>query len=146
VGWYGEDTDLGWAVLQAGWQRAFADDAVIYHDVEERGVRWRIRYGYRERRNLMKVAARRPAFRESAFWRPWAFQRDDVLTTLAVAGLVLALKWRPALLLTLPYVRFRRPPRGHGRPIAFAGERFMVDVAQALGVAVGAATNGIVVV
>ena len=69
LGLYGEDTMLGWAAIAAGWERGFVDAAVVRHDVEERGVRWRVRWGYRERRNLMAVAARHPEFRQQAFWR-----------------------------------------------------------------------------
>lgn len=142
----GEDTDVGWAVVDAGWESAFVDDAVVVHDVVERGVSWRIRYGFQERRNLMTVAARHPSFRRAAFWRPWAFQRDDVLSTLAFVGVALGLRWRPALVLVVPYVRYRRPPPGHARPFPFACERLAVDMAQAAGVAVGAVTNRLVVV
>jgi glycosyltransferase involved in cell wall biosynthesis len=133
-----EDTAAGWSALEAGWQRGFVDDAVVHHDVDDRGVHWRARFSYRERRNLMSIAARFPAFRREAFWRPWAFQRDDALATLAVVGVVLGLRWRPALLLVLPYARERRPPKGHPRPVAVTVERVYVDVAQAAGVAVGA--------
>lgn len=31
--WYGEDTDLGWKVLRCGWQRGFAGEALVHHEV-----------------------------------------------------------------------------------------------------------------
>ena len=146
IAWYGEDTSAAWSAIEAGWQRGFIAGAVVHHDVVERGVRWRAGFGYKERRNLMAVAARHPGFRREAFWRSWAFQRDDAITTLAIVGVALALRWRLALVLVLPYARWRRPPRGHSRPIAFMAERVLVDVAQATGVAVGAVRHRVFVV
>lgn len=140
IRWYGEDTAAGWAVLEAGWDRGFAPDAVVVHDVEERGVWWHVQAGLYER-NLVGVAARYPGFRAEAFWRPWAFRRENVAATAALAGLVLATRWRPALLLVVPWLRWRRPPEGHHRYAALLAERAAVDAAQAVGLAVGSATH-----
>src|SRR5207247_492527 len=102
ISYYGEDTALGWSVLEAGWRRGFAEDAVAYHDVEERGLRYHVRTGLLER-NVVALAKRFPGYRRDAFWRPWAHRPEDAAFAMAVAGLALARWHRPALLLVLPY-------------------------------------------
>ena len=144
IGWYGEDSAAGWAVLEAGWRRGFAAAAFVEHDVEERGVRWHVRNGLLER-NVVGVAARFPGFRAEAFWRPWAFRRQNAAITAAVAGLALATRWRPAALLALPYLWWRRPPRGVAQPARYFAECVAVDLAQAAGLAAGSVRHGILV-
>jgi GT2 family glycosyltransferase len=146
IGWYGEDTALGWAVVGRGFGRAYAGDAVVVHDVEERGLGWHLRNGFNER-NLVTVAARHPAFRHAAFWRPWAFRRENAAVVGVWAALVLGLglRWRPAALLALPWLRWRRPPRRHHRWLALYAERLAVDSAQSAGLLAGSARNRIVV-
>ncbi|HEX9549346.1 MAG TPA: glycosyltransferase family A protein [Acidimicrobiales bacterium] len=102
-GWFAEDTLLGWSVIEAGWERAWADDAVVEHELSDRPFRWHIQKHYLEG-HLVGVAARFPQIR-TMFWRPWAIKRDNALFALAVVGLVLGIRWRPALLLTVPYLR-----------------------------------------
>jgi glycosyltransferase involved in cell wall biosynthesis len=127
--WYGEDTAAGWAVLEAGWERDFATDAVVVHDLEERGLRWRVRHGWLER-NLVALAFRHPDLRRDAFWRPWAFRADGVALVAAVAAGGLARR-RPAVLLgLLPYLWLRRLPLH--RPRLAAG-LVLVDIAQISG-------------
>ncbi|HEX4490320.1 MAG TPA: glycosyltransferase [Acidimicrobiia bacterium] len=136
IGNYGEDCAAGWAVIAAGWRRGFAEAALAYHDVEERGVRYHLRTGLLER-HVARLARRHPEFREEAFWRPWAFRRENAAFTLAVAGLALSLRHRPALLLVVPYVRLRMPPPQHPRRLRFLAERIAVDSAQFAGMRVG---------
>jgi GT2 family glycosyltransferase len=142
---YGEDASLGWTVVDAGWQRGFARDAVVYHDTEERGVRYHVRTGLLER-NVARIAKQHPEFRRAAFWRPWAFRRENAAFTVAVAGLLLALTGRRAgLLLALPYVRLRLPPEGHPRPTRLFCERVLVDAAQFTGMRLGSVRHGLAV-
>ncbi|MCU1427035.1 MAG: glycosyl transferase family 2 [Actinomycetia bacterium] len=136
IGNYGEDAALGWAVLEAGWQRDYAADAIAYHDVEERGVRYHLRTGLLDR-NVARIAKRHPQFRRDAFWQPWAFRRENAAFTIALAGLLLTPWRRSALLLVLPYVRLRLPPRGHPRRSRFLFERVAVDAAQFAGMRMG---------
>lgn len=130
VRWYGEDTSAGWKVVETGAERDFATDAVVTHDLEERGLRWRIRHGWLER-NLVALALRHPGLRASAFWRPWAFRREGAALPIALGALVVARR-RPvaAVLLALPYVALRRLPLH--RPRAAAG-MVAIDVAQLAG-------------
>jgi GT2 family glycosyltransferase len=145
IGWYGEDAALGWAVVDAGWDRAFAGDAAVTHDVEERGLGWHVRNGFNER-NLVTIAARHPRFRDEAFWKPWAFRRENV----AVMGVWLAVlgvgrrRW-PLLALALPWLRWRRPPPRHHRAAALVAERLVVDSAQAAGLLAGSVRSRILV-
>ena len=107
IRWYGEDTSAGWKVLDAGWERDFAVDAVVVHDVEERGIRWRIRHAWLEA-HLVELAARHPGLRREAFWRRWAFRRESVTLPLAALGLAAATRRPLAALLVVPYLLPRR--------------------------------------
>jgi GT2 family glycosyltransferase len=133
---YGEDTVAGWSVVDAGWERGYAGDAVVLHDVEERGVGWHVRAGLQEH-HLVDIAVRHPGFRAEAFWRPWAFRRENAACTAALAGVVLARWWRPALLLAVPYLRWRFPRAHHPERARLALERLAVDAAQSASLAVG---------
>jgi GT2 family glycosyltransferase len=128
--WYGEDTAAGWKVVEAGWERDFATDAVVVHDVEDRGLRWRIRHGWLET-NLVCLAGRHPGLRASALWRRWAFRPQSLTLPLALAGVVAALLWTPwAALAVLPYLVGR--PELLRRPRALAGTT-LVDAAATVG-------------
>jgi glycosyltransferase involved in cell wall biosynthesis len=105
---WGEDTELGWKVLAAGWDRAFAADAVVTHPVERRGMRWYVRTGLRDT-TVVQVAVRYPEFRRAAYWRRWAYRREDAALVTAAGGIIAALWWRPAVLVALPYLWWRRP-------------------------------------
>jgi GT2 family glycosyltransferase len=138
LGLYGEDTALGWAVLEQGWESGFCDGALVSHEVAERGVRWWAWFTYVAERNLVSVAARFPSFRSSAYWRPWAFKQQHAYYALAVTGVVLSFWKRPLSLLVLPYFWARRPPRHHARYVALVAERVAVDTGGFLGRKVGA--------
>lgn len=108
IGFWGEDTSAGWKVVEAGWGRGFAAEAVVVHPVEHRGLRWFVDTGLLDT-NIIRVAQAHPGFRREAFWRPWAYRREDGAFVLALAGCAGALRWRPALIATLPYLWWRRP-------------------------------------
>jgi len=108
IGWFGEDTAAGWKALDAGWDRGFASEAVVTHPVERRGYRWFMRNGLLER-NIIGLASVHPGFRAEAFWRPWAYRKEDAAFKVAVLGALLGLRFRPALLLVIPYVWWQRP-------------------------------------
>jgi glycosyltransferase involved in cell wall biosynthesis len=107
IGFHGEETSAAWAALDFGWQRGWADDAVIEHIVEERPWRWHLRFQYLDR-NIVIVAARHPAFRRSAFWRPWAAHPENALFAAGLAGVLLGARWRLGLLATVPYLVWLR--------------------------------------
>jgi GT2 family glycosyltransferase len=112
-GFFGEETSLGWSVVEAGWQRAWAEDAVVEHPLVERSWRWHLQFHYLER-NIVRLAVRHPQIR-TMFWRPWAVKRENALFALAAAGLVTASRQRSAVALTVPYLVWLFPP-GH-RPM-----------------------------
>jgi GT2 family glycosyltransferase len=141
IGWYGEDTELGWSVLDSGWRRGFAREAVAFHDVVERGLGWHIHNAYLQG-NLVAIAKRHPQMAREAFWRPWAFHRYEPWFALGAAGVAITMtSWRrpwrrPAVLLFVQWYRLRRPPPRHHRWLALLGERFVVDAAATAGMAV----------
>jgi glycosyltransferase involved in cell wall biosynthesis len=136
VAW-GEDSAAGWAVVEAGWGRDFIADAVVAHDVEVRGWLWHLRRGYLDR-IIVQLAAEHPGYRGEAFWRPWAYRREDPAFLAAVAGLAVAIRWRPAALAALPYLWWRRPSVRKPRFVRTCVQSVVVDAARAAGQLTGA--------
>lgn len=144
IGWWCEDTALGWSVLEHGWGRGFAPEAVVRHEVEDRGVGWHIKHGYLEG-NLVGLAVRYPGLRQECFWRPWALRPENAAFALAalglaggLAGTLVRARWAtPALTLTFPWLRMRRPPSLHPRHLRLMAERAAVDAARLAGMARG---------
>lgn len=106
IGYFGEETSLGWRALEAGWKRGFAADAVVEHALEERPWSWHLKIRFLEG-HLVKLAKEHPEMR-SMLWRPWAVRREDALFALALAALPAALWRRSALVGTLPYLAWLR--------------------------------------
>lgn len=129
---WGEDTAAGWKVVEAGWERAFVPGAVAVHEVELRSLGWHVKTGYLDRL-IITLGVRHPGYRREAFWRPWAYRREDAAFLVAVAAGVAALRWRPAALAALPYLWWRRPSiRRPGFLPTFA-QYLVIDVARATG-------------
>lgn len=105
---FGEDTSMGWSILEAGFEARFDPDAVVAHDVTRPGFRARLRERAMEG-NLVRVARLHPGFRAEACWRPWAYRREDVLFLAAVASLAAAVRVRPAAIGALPWLVARWP-------------------------------------
>ena len=146
IRYYTEDTSLGWSVVAHGWRRGYAEGAVALHDVEERGLGYHLRTGLLER-NVARMAKRHPAFRDEAFWRPYAFRCEGATFALALAGVLVARR-SPLVgaTLVLPYVRIRLPPAGHPRRGRFFLERVLVDAAQFAGMRWGSLQHRVLVV
>jgi GT2 family glycosyltransferase len=130
--WWGEDTDLGWRVVEAGWDRAFAADAVVVHEVIDRGWRWAAKFGWLDSR-VIEVAAKHPQVRREGFWRPWAIHRQGAEFAAAIVGLSLATRWKPAALLALPYMFYRRPPIRRPGTIRIGLQTLAVDSVRLAG-------------
>lgn len=130
IGWFGEDTALGWRVVDAGWERSFADDVVVVHDLEDRGMWWRVRHALLER-TLVELSLRHHDLRHRWFWRPWSMEAKGPVVAAAAAGLIVAVRWRPAVLATTPWL-WRRRHLVRRDPL-LAGGVFVVDVAQLAG-------------
>jgi GT2 family glycosyltransferase len=144
-GWWGEDSELGWRVVEAGWGRSFSFEAEVVHSVQERGWRWYARTGFLER-HTMKLARDHAGFRREAFWRPWAFRQEDVIFMLAAVGLVAGLRRRPALVLALPYLWRRRPRAGLQGTLRFFAQNVAVDASRSAGQLWGAVQHRIMVI
>ncbi len=132
IGWWGEDTAAGWASLEAGWRRGFAADAEVTHPLEHRGWSWFVRNGLLER-NMIAIGASHPGFRQAAFWRPWAFRREDAAFALALAAAVGAVWFLPALVFAAPYVWWRRPSVRHLSFFRLCLQIPVVDAARLVG-------------
>jgi hypothetical protein len=77
--------------------------------VIDRGWRYAAKFGWLDYQTVL-VAARHPLIRSQGFWRPWALQRQSAEFALALAGLMIGIKWRPAALSAVPYLVRNRPP------------------------------------
>jgi GT2 family glycosyltransferase len=145
IGWWGEDSVCGWRVLEAGWTRGFTFNASVVHAVQIRGWRWHFQQAFLDR-NVIKIAAELPAFRQEAFWRPWALRREDATFMLAVFGLLVALRFRPAALLMLPYLWMRKPHWDYPSPLRYMAESVALDGARSWGQIRGAVEARILVI
>jgi glycosyltransferase involved in cell wall biosynthesis len=129
---YGEDCAAGWRVLEAGFERAFCAEAVVTHPLERRGFAWYVRNGYREHR-IVACAAKHPGFRQAAFWRGWAYRKEDPALVAAVVGLLLSRWSRLALVAALPYLWWRRPSVRHLNFFRLCLQIPVVDAARVAG-------------
>jgi GT2 family glycosyltransferase len=145
IGWWGEDAAAGWKVIEAGWNRGFAQDAVVVHEVTNRSMWWYVRNGVREA-NMVRLAAQYPGFRRQAFWRSWAYRREDAAFVAALAGLLAATKWKPAALAALPYLWWQRPSIRQRDFLVQGFERVAVDAARSAGQLAGAVRYRVLVV
>ena len=136
-GWYCEDTIAGWRVLDAGWTRGFADEALVTTEVERRRMKWWINKSlvhYIE----VDVAKKHPGFRREAWWKPWAPRRHDAAFALGCVGLLAATRRPWAASLALPYVFIRRPPVRQRGFIRRCAQTASVDTARCGGILYGA--------
>jgi len=136
VAW-GEDSAAGWAVVEAGWGRGFVPGAVAVHDVEQRSLGWHLRHAYLDH-VIIGLAVAHPGYRREAFWRPWAYRREDVAFLAALAGVFAARRWRPAALAALPYLWWRRPSVRRPGFVVSCAQHVAVDAARAAGQLTGA--------
>lgn len=144
INWWGEDTALGWEVLKRGWRRGDASNAIVVHDVSERGWSWYLRAAWLER-NLVGLSAAYPEFRRSAFWRPWAFHRRDIFTAVALIGVLCSLRRRTAILGVLPYIlTAETKPRGP-RSLRYFLEEALIECARLGGHVAGSLESKVLV-
>lgn len=116
----------------------------MVHPVQQRGFRWFVKNGYLESR-LVACAAKHPGFRQVAFWRPWAYRREDPAFFLALFGLLAAVRYRPALLLVLPYVWWQRPSVRNVNFFRLCLQVPVVDAARMAGHVRGSLEHGVFV-
>ncbi|MBV9486999.1 MAG: glycosyltransferase family 2 protein [Frankiaceae bacterium] len=131
-----EDTLAGWSALDAGWESAFAPDAVVSHDVDTRSLKWWVKTSLSQYREVA-IAKRFPAYREQTFWRPWAPRRHDAAFVAAAVGAIAATRWRPAVLAAVPYLVWRRPSVSQGQFARGCVETVIIDSARTAGNLIG---------
>jgi glycosyltransferase involved in cell wall biosynthesis len=102
----GEDTDLAWRAREGGVRSVFVDEAVVHHGVVDLGPVGKLRWGLHWS-DAMRVFSRHPELRQVLTWGLF-WKRSHALLTLALVGGLLARRFPPALILTLPYLRFLR--------------------------------------
>ena len=112
----GEDAWLGWRAVRSGARTAFCADALVHHEVFPRSAagllaeRTRVRF-------FPELARRIPELRETMFWGRLFLSRRSAAFDLALVGLGVALRGRPAGACTaLPYLAIAvSSTRHHGR-------------------------------
>ncbi len=115
----GEDADLAWRAFADGARAVFAPDAVVFHAVENLGVRGHLRVA-RRWTDAMGIFRHR-GLRDEVLWSGIFWKRQHGLLVEAALGALLALRFRPALALALPYARhLRHRCRETRAPLALA--------------------------
>jgi SAM-dependent methyltransferase/GT2 family glycosyltransferase len=102
----GEDTDLAWRVADRGVPLTYVPGAVVRHDVSRSDVRAALRTAWRWH-HIPHVLADHPGRGRAAVWRHWFWRRSHAPAVAALVALVLALRWRPAIVGVLPWIRHR---------------------------------------
>lgn len=100
----GEDTQAAWTAKRLGWETTFARDALVYHEVRQRGLKEWICI-----RNLFVVPSLIGKFPELRrfMYRGYFYDKAQGCLVLALLGASLAL-WQPlSAFLVLPYVVHR---------------------------------------
>jgi len=105
---FGEDTVLGWSALRHGLEAGFEQDALVHHGVIYPGVRYHLRWA-RMHRNWATLIRRFPEMRKEVLYYGLFIKKRHAGFLAAILGLALGWRWRPALLLALPYVVYRAP-------------------------------------
>jgi glycosyltransferase involved in cell wall biosynthesis len=99
----GEDTDLAWRAIDSGTAAVFADDALVFHAVNQLGPIGGLRFPLRWS-DTMAVFGRHPAMR-SQLHRGIFWKRSHLLLLGAMIGILAARRFPPAALLAYPYAR-----------------------------------------
>lgn len=117
----GEDTDLGIRTADAGWTAAYADDALVHHDVRRSEFRAASREAWSKWVDLALVVRKHPQIRKTLLYRRLFWKKSHALLILALLGIAVAAAvpsnaalW--ALVSCLPYLwhRLVEAPRAVG--------------------------------
>lgn len=142
----GEDTDLGWRVLENGGSVVFAPDAVVLHDITPGNFASALREAGMWR-DIPRIAARhpdkvRPLLIHRVFWK-----RSHEYVVLAEVGVVAALLLRHffPLVAVVPwlYWRGKQKPlaRGKWNRVRFLPHAFVLDAVEVTTMVRGSAKN-----
>ncbi len=146
---YGEDTDLAWRAKEAGAVSVFEPSALVHHEVYSSSYLAHLRDMGR-RVGLVRTVGRHPELRRHLHSR-WFYQGSHPPALWAALGLGLIVsrptsvrRWGTALLLGVPYVRYRLvvepvPCRPRNR-IPVIGMALLADLVE-IGVLAGASAR-----
>jgi glycosyltransferase involved in cell wall biosynthesis len=141
--WCCEDVLTGWLTVEAGWSRRFSEKALVEHDVELRSLDWWIKKSLLLHESV-GIAAQHPGFRRAALWRVWILSSRDAAFMLAGAGLTL--RWRPAAVLVLPYLRMRHPSLRQRHVFRQFLDILAIDSARRAGILYGACRHRVLII
>lgn len=140
IGWYGEETSLGWAVLEHGWERGWASDAVVHHEVSERPWSWHLKTSALQG-HYVHLVKKHPGLRRH-MWKPWAVNPANPALALAIVGALAATRWPPAVIAALPYLRLAKPTRRGREAVVEVLRRVSLDAAGLASTLVASARHG----
>jgi GT2 family glycosyltransferase len=100
----GEDVDLGWRAAGAGAPLCWTGEARVLHAIDDLGPHGFLRQA-RRGADSARVYSLHPELRRMVAYRRIFWKRSHARLLLALAGLLLARRLPPALLLTLPYAK-----------------------------------------
>lgn len=127
-GWpSGEDTHLGIRIVEMGVEPVFAGDALVHHDVRLGGARAALREVPRWADLPLAIKGRAYVRRDLVYYRIF-WRKSHPPAILAAIGIVGALRWRPALLASLPWLIYRM----HRDPVAARVSTRLVTLPSAL--------------
>lgn len=142
----GEDTDMGWRIVDSGRSVTFAPDALVFHDVHPGNFRAAIKEAFTSR-FIARVRANHPARTRPALIGGVFWSRMHMWVLLLVLGVVATVAARNPLPLVaaLPWLYHRlktAPAVPHRvRRFVYLPARLIVDGAEVAGMVYGSAQN-----
>lgn len=126
---YGEDTDLGWKVLQGGYAGRFEPAALVHHEVFKVSLyKWLAEPRFFV--NLPHLVRKYPALRERMYRRFFISKDSCLFNLLPLAVLSAPLLGVFSPLITLPYFVERYRNGGHVRKVHLRMGRALIGVAR----------------
>lgn len=126
---YGEDTDLGWKLTQAGFASRFAADALVHHEIFHVTLyKWLAEPLHFK--NLPALVKKYPALRRHMYLGYFISKDSFLFNLLPMALLLMPLLGLYALLLTLPYFVERYRNGSHIRKFHFRVLRSFAGVVR----------------
>ena len=143
VGHFWEDTAAGRAMLRAGWDYAWAEDAVVRHDMTYPGFLWQLKRVQRHA-NASRVIGNYPELRDELLWKRYFLRPYNAKFDAALAGALAAALARNPLPLAaaLPYLYHRRAALRSPKSLV---QGTVYDAALLLGLLRGSVRHGALV-
>lgn len=134
----GEDMVGGWRLRRAGWEWAWADDAVVAHDVTYPPIRWWVRRGFRYE-CWPQLVRDFPEARDELLYRGFLLNKRHIFVFAAAAGIVAAVALRNPIpvIATAPLLWRWRPLPKRGRTVRNSVCALAFDAASVAGVVTG---------